>query len=242
MNHRYLVATGYFNRFESGLDWFWPIWWRNTMQATPAPERVLVIAMGGHKVEGAEGVWVKLDGDTQNKVGAPYPANQVMLCAAAMVAWLDECDLIYKEQDLLAFGPWVERMYAEIGDRKMIYGKFSNGFPWAQNSLCLIKHEWLLDFVRWFLTTEPVRADNIHETSAEAKFYEFAIANPHVAGFYSFGYDRERPFDINANVWSVQKLTAKELLKLRASGLITFEGEPPYKREFSNTQHPDVHE
>lgn len=239
---KYLVVSGYFNKPESGMDWFYPIWWRNTIEADVKPQKVCIISMGGHTIKDAPGDWINLVGDTvdSNTHGVyppKFPANQIVVCTGALLAWLNQCDLVYKEQDLLAFGPYIKQMYDEIGDRKMIYGRLK--MPWAANSLCLFKWDWCLEFVRWFLGTETQTSATPH-VSAEDKFFKFVQTNPELAGFYSFGYDRDRPFNITDKVWTAQKFTAKELILLREHGLISFDGEPPYKRQITNTRQHDV--
>lgn len=234
----YIVVTGYWNGAFSCLDWFYPIWWRNVQNLTPKPQKVFVVAQGGHRIEGAPGDWIHLQGNAQCIPGQDYPANQVVVCLGALLAWLNHTDLLYFEQDLLAFGPWMERLYREIGDKGMIMGYDKTCPEWGQNSLVLFKRHFLLDFVRWFLGTEPMTQERLHETQAEIKFTRFVRENPDKACFYDYGYDRERPFNIQDEVWNAQKFNDRDLIRLREAGLIAFEGEPPKRGAFTNTQHP----
>lgn len=238
----YIVVSGYFNEPDSGMDWFFPVWWRNVQQLRPPPSKVFIVAQGKHKLCDAPGEWICLDGDADLRQGNDYPANQVVVCMGALLAWLNDCDLLYFEQDLLAFGPWIDRLYKEIGDKGMIMGYDKNVTSWAQNSLVLFKRDFLLDFVRWYLGTEPATAENIHTTHAELKFGLFTREHPDRACFYEYGYDRERPFHATDEVWNAQKFTAHELKSLRDLGLVSFDGEPPHKAQISNVRHPDVTE
>jgi hypothetical protein len=236
---KYLITSGYFNKPGSGLDWFFPIWWENTMKANPKPEKAIVISQGGHSILNAPGEWIKLNGDMQDRLDLEYYApNQIAVCIGALLAWLEGCDFIYKEQDLLAFGPWVERLYSECGKKKMTFGFLRNNdgsnSGWAANSLTLIKHEFCFEFVRFFLGTEPVRESNIHSTSSESKFHRLARERPSDVSVYEFGYDRNRPFRIEDEVWTVQKLTGEELVFLKEKGLIDFTGNPPTNLQISN--------
>lgn len=137
----------------------------------------------------------------------------------AMAAYCAELDFIYKEQDCLAFGPWVETMYRDIGDGGMVFGgkmKTAPYMPCAQ-SLVLIKHEFIPHFVWRYL---GMGRDGVENNLPEHKFAAMLNSEPHHFKTLSFGYDRERPIDFDAKVWYAQKFTQKELDELKRRKMI----------------------
>lgn len=187
-----------------------------------SPERVLVLASGGHSVPNAPGQWIPLSGDLGhvhdlNNHRKPYHwcGWSMAFCTLAMLAYFDECDFVWKEQDVLAFGPYVERMYAEIGDAGMIFGK-AKCMP-AVQSLVLCKHEFIPEFVRLFLGTG---SEQIKANEGELKFMRLEQQNPGRFARYSFGCDRDRPLPINDPVWYAQHLNAAEMQQIVDAGLL----------------------
>jgi hypothetical protein len=229
----YSIVSGYHCRPNSGLDWFYPIWWENTLKGQPKANKIFVIAMSGCRIPGALGDWIHLDADAQlfKEHQTKVRINVLVICTGALLCWLNGDDMIYKEQDLLAFGPWTTRMYEELGTAKVTFGKYSpgSGHHIAQNSLMLIKHEFLLDYVKWNLEM----ADGNH-MDAERNHFILASNHPETARFYSFGYDRERPFNMDDPVWTAQKISIEELKMMRDRGLIDFDGEPRTDMQFTN--------
>ena len=146
----------------------------------------------------------------------------------AMLAYVNECDFIYKEQDSLCFGPYVDTMYSEIGSHSCIFG--SSVLMGSHASPMLIKHSFIPEFVRLYLGTP---AENKPDQIGEVKFARLQHEHPDQFCRYSFGVDRDRPFDVKAPVWTGQKFTRDELLQLRDAGLISF-NECPNPRVFSN--------
>jgi hypothetical protein len=231
---KYITGTGYFAKPNSGAEWFYRLWWDNIHKYSK-PERVFVVGMGGCSIPAAPGSWVEIDGDLGhvhdilNRIKPyPYCACGVALCILALIAYSNECDFVYHEQDALAFGPYVEKMYEEIGDGQLIMGK-QRGQPVA-NSIMLVKHSFLLEFVTSWLTSEPETSpDNI----GEHKFGRWAERNNKLR-FYSFGYDRDRPFNVDDPVWHAQKFNKEELELLKSKGLVDFDSIPDSISRFSN--------
>ena len=236
MDRKFIIVSGYFNPPNTGLEWFFPIWWENTIRNGVDPSLIYIIASGSHRVPNAPTNWISVNGDVGHcshlMAGLkPYPfcANTIAVCAGALLAYLSESDLIYKEQDLLAFGPWIDQMYEEIGDKKFIFGSQS-GMESA-NSLFLMKREFTLEFVKWYLGTDP---ENSPSAVAEAKFSNFQKQNPNDVCRYSFGYDRQRPYNTNDRVWYAQKFSGEELSQLMQLGLIGSQDIPKNHGKFSN--------
>ena len=226
----YLLGSGYFNRPGTNMDWFWPIWIDNTSKATGL-NKAVVISAGGTKAPTPLPDWVKLltlDGDLGHigdilagKKSFPFSSCTVEFCALALLAYVNNSDFIYKEQDMLAFGPWVETMYAACKGKQMVIGRGIRN-P-ANNSLFLIKHAFLPEFVRYYLGTTPEDTGYI----AEQKFKDLATSDPKNVGYYDFGYDKDRPFNHRDHVWCAQKLNGAELSLLRHVGLVSYATEAP---------------
>lgn len=140
------------------------------------------------------------------------------MLTGCLLAYQEEADMIFKEADCLAFGHWVDRLYTEIGDAGMICGhKNENGdaVGLTANSLCLIKHAFLLDFVREYLSIPEGDA----KIDPEAKFDIIAKKTGKIVQT-TMGCDRARPLPLGDEAWYAQKFTVDELGTLRAKGLI----------------------
>lgn len=187
-----------------------------------SPERVIVLASGNNTIKGAPGQWINMAGDLGhthdlNEHRKPYHwcGWSMAFCTLAMLAYFNESDFFFVEQDVLAFGPWVDRMYAEIGNKGMIFGS-ARVMP-AVQSLVLCKHDFIPTFVRLFLGTG---SEQLKENEGELKFARLANAHPDKFGRYSFGFDRDRPINMDDEVFYAQHWTGDELRQLRDKGLI----------------------
>lgn len=139
--------------------------------------------------------------------------------ALAMIAYCNESDFIYKEQDCLAFGPWIEQMYSDMGDRGMVFGRPMQSEPWmpCAQSLFLIRHRFILEFVMRYL---ELGTDADVTNLPEHKFVKLEAAHPQHYARLSFGYDRERPINFDDKVFYAQKLSPSELNELKKRNLL----------------------
>ncbi len=224
MTQRYFVGAGY-HEGRDGRDerGFFPLWLANTKKHAEPSSRVVVIADSG-AVPPFSGDYslVPLTGDLgyhvdllDGKKKHHFPGGPAVVLALAMIAYCDEADFIYKEQDLLWFGDCIGEMYRQLGDGGIIFGK-NEAFGVA-NSLMLVKHDYIPTFVRLYLGTLP---ENDESQLCERKFGELLKLYPRKWKQYDFGYDRDRPFDVKAPAWCVQQLTPEELALLKREGLI----------------------
>ena len=202
------------------------------------PERVVIFAMGGHILENVPGDWIKVNGNLghmseilNHSKPYPYCGNGIAIAMLALLAYSEECDFVYHEQDLLAFGPAVQKMYDEIGDAGLIMGR-QKSQPCA-NSFFMVRHFFIPRFVSWYLTSEP---ETSPETICEHKYARWQEANPKEIAYYSFGYDRDRPFNADDPVWCAQKFNAEELQLLKEKGLVNFDSIPEGVARFSNCE------
>jgi hypothetical protein len=125
-------------------------------------------------------------------------------------AYVNGVDFIYKEQDCLWFGDCIETMYNEIKDNGIIYG--NNKVMGVAQSLFLVKRDYIPSMIAELSTAND--ADVLPET-------KFAGASKGTK--FSFGYDRDRPFNIKDHCWYIQQITDIELQALKSENLINYE-------------------
>lgn len=230
--HRYLIGSGFFCNDEADPRWdFANIWLANTKKYAQ-PSRIIVISTNGSlplqgPFKAAEGCDViRLGGNLGHFMEIvnrqkPHKFSGWFgdLMALAMLAYCDEADLIYKEQDCLAFGPWVERMYADIGNAGVLFGYKHRSPPWqcCSQSLMLIRHRYLPDFVN-IITGSAHQAEP--GQLGEHKFEQFQQRWPDEWKHMTFGVDRERPLPLDDEVFYCQQLKPDELQALRDKGLV----------------------
>ena len=242
--HNYIIGTGYHSRHGALGDaqaWFYHLWLENTLRYTE-PLAIYVVGSGDGKRPDWTGwpvlpiYWLPILGDLGYcgdilSGRKPYHFAGAMMtwCTLAMIAYMNEADFLYKEQDVLAFGPYVEEMYSALGDKGWVFGNCR--LMGATSSFSLVRHKHIPEVVRLYLGTP---AENDPNQMPEAKFSRLQQAHPDLLCRYSFGVDRDRPFDVKAPVWYAQKFTREELLQLREAGLIEFDECPIVPGTFSN--------
>lgn len=224
---KYIIGTGYFATEEQAPakeHFFTRYWWENTQEYTQRDNPHVYIINGGGRYYGPPmGSWVNLDRnlghihhmihDAANFPG-PLCGWSMSVILLALIAYHNRCDLIYKEQDCLAFGPWVDRLYADCEGKNMVTGQCR--LMKIEQSLFLIKYEFLLEYVRQYLAFPISDAQHL----PEFKFDEM-IKNPrNKIGHLSFGYGRDRPIDYNDGVFYLQQITAQEIGDLENRGLL----------------------
>lgn len=192
------------------------------------PKRIIVIAAGGHHVSPrtlreCPADWIHLDGDLGhihhiNSGQKPFDWSgfTVTLCTLALLAYQDECDLIFCEQDMLAFGPWVETMYAEIGDAKVCYG--TGRMMKCFQSLMLIKHDYLPMFVATYMPAGAT--EKSRDAEGEVRMEKLTRDLPCHYKAFSFPYDRDRPINPDLPVFYVQQIQIEEMEMLKGRGLV----------------------
>lgn len=219
----YLLGTG---RYKVSPE-FEKIWDDNVPSVKPNAVVRLSINDGPVRVEDNRVNEVNLRGnlghvgDLLNR-SKPYDfcGWSASILALSLLAYNGEYDFIYKEQDCLAFGPWVEQVYADMGDGDMVFGRAMTSPPYMAcgQSLFLIRHSFIPHFVWQYIGQGPDgRVDNLPETKF-ARLEE--INSPGRIRRLSFGYDRERPINFNDRVWYGQKFTPQEMEELRKRCLI----------------------
>ena len=247
-DHQYIIGSGYHSHLGARGDamaWFFDELWMPNTEKYSDPYAIYVLATGDGLVPECRCnkhykqlplFWVDILGDIGH-CGAllngskPYHfcGCSASILTMAMIAYLNECDFIYKEQDVLMFGPCVETMYRELGDRGCIFGR-QRCMPCA-NSLMLVRHSYIPEFVRLYLATER---ENTPDGIAECKYARMQQQHPDQICYYSFGVDRDRPLDLDARAWYAQKFSPEELLAMRAAELVEFDSLPEGIDTFTN--------
>ena len=221
--NRYVICTGFFARPEDmdKAGKFFRVWYANTYRYSK-PDRVIVLANGGSHSIGAPGEWIHLGGNLGHAHDLSSGRKPHEMCGwsaalvtLAMIAYSDESDFVFKEGDCLAFGPWVERMYSEIGTRGMIFGD-NKRFACSQ-SLILIKHAFIPEFVRLYMAEG---SEQLKANECECKFKRMEMKRPDLFGRFSFPFDRDRPLNYDLDVWYSQQNTPEELAEMKRRGLI----------------------
>ncbi len=234
---KYVLISGYYEKTPA-LAWFHSCWW-DTLQrhAIPKPERIFIIASGKCSIKEPHGEWIRLTGDLghcddllSDRKPHFMPGCPAVWMAGAWLAYLNESDALFYEQDVLAFGNFVGRMYAELGDKDVIFGR--NKMQGAATSLFLVRHRYIPQFVADYLAEGP---ENVISRIPETKFCRMAERKPEHYCRYSFAYDKDRPFNPKDEVFFVQKCKPFELLWLESQGLISCDGMPKDVEAFSNT-------
>lgn len=221
--NNYIIGSGYFEH-SARMRWFYRIWAQNTLDHSSA-ERVYVICCG-RKPPVARGITVIPATGNLGHIGAIFrkennPNNHAYcgwsshMLTLAMIAYSNCTDFIYKEQDCLAFGNWVHQMYCDARGRMMVYGQCQ--LMGVAQSLFLVKHAFIPDFVRFYLNLSD---DRNRHMLPEHKFLAIHHAFRREVGRLSFGFDRDRPMDFEAPAFYAQKLTRTELQEMKDAGLI----------------------
>lgn len=223
----YIIGTGFFERNgHENAEWFYRLWWKNKKRYS-SPKRIFVMAHGGGSVSArtmreCPADWIHLDGDLGhihqiNNGTKPFDWSgfTIALATLCLLAYQDECDLFFAEQDMLAFGPWPATIYGDIKDAKVAYGK-GQMMPCFQ-SLMLIKHEYLPTFVATYV---PRGSEKNKGDEGERRMAKLIEQFPSDYQAFSFPFDRDRPLDLSLPVFYGQQFTMEELTALKNAGLL----------------------
>jgi hypothetical protein len=226
----YIIGSGYHWEFSRGADTFFRTWVENIAKLNPAPEKIIIITDSGARppidscmIPASLPVQaVYLNGDLGSCHALMHGIKKHAfagwtgaVCAAAMIAYCDEKDFLFFEQDVLAFGPIIEQMYAEIKGAGIIFGK-CDWMP-CEQSLFLVRHHYIPDFVRLFLGEGP---QYLEENLGEHIFLR--LAREHTKDWFQFEiqYGRNRPINFDDPIFYAQKWTPQEMEELRNRKLI----------------------
>jgi hypothetical protein len=119
-------------------------------------------------------------------------------------AYACNSDFIYKEQDCLWFGDTIiSQMYQDLGDTDIVMGTCK--LMGTANSLFLVPRNKILDVIASLIPTD-----------AKTLLPEDRFKRIPNSSRLSFGYDRDRPFDISKLPFYIQQVTDTELESLKS--------------------------
>ena len=241
---KYLLGSGFYGGSDRSTR-FVDHWKHALLRNTgPIPDRVVVLSVGNTTSGiGSRTMWIGKDfgiwptaeelhlngnlGHCEHLLNGHKPHRHTgwsgAIIALAMLAYNNETDFVFVEQDCIVRGPYIERMYSEIGDGQMIFGNltFPDGTlmqPCAQ-SLFLVRHAFIPEFVRGYLSLGDERRPG---QLTEHKFAQLEEMDRRSYRRFSFGYDRGRPAcgleACDDEVCYFQQLTDSEIATLVKKG------------------------
>ena len=194
----------------------------DNMRADPPPDKSVLLICGGEAPRADMSGWPNDTLAFDNNLGAwsdlvgwhGKPPLKTSLLSGftatmlelALLAYLNESDLIYKEQDVVIHGPWVRQLYADCGDRQCALARSST--RGCLNGLMLFKHAFIPCLVQDYLRFTFEKPE---EKTTEAILYEVMQLKPEAFSYLSFGSDCERPVPFDAPVWYMHASTHEEL-------------------------------
>lgn len=216
-----MIGTGYFDKGQWTRD-FAKLWMENLLRYTPKTKEVYVVCAGCEYPIKSDHI-ITIPGINLGHVGeyvdgkrngrfCGWSSSIMTLCSIAY--GLGE-DLIFLEQDCLAFGPWIERAYKDMEKAQFVFGaphKTSPYMPCSQ-ALFVIRHSFLTTFMEKYLTLPPDMF-----MLPEEKFLRIMEAHPSLCAHLSFGCDRERPIPYGDEVVYAQQLIPMEIDEFKKRG------------------------
>jgi hypothetical protein len=225
MSQRYIVGSGYIGG-DAGRGLFSLIWASNLERNPDCNACQVIIICSRNEFPPLHQEWIKLirlEGDLGHICRDNSHKHQIegwpmAVMTGAMLAYNDESDFIFIEQDCLPFGNFVSRMYEEIGEAGLIMGSLSHQ-PCAQ-SLFLVRHWFIPQFVHSYLGKKI----NERKLQGEQVFTQMEQEMPGKIKRFSFGFDRDRPPDgfesMKGKTWYVQQVSVDEVARLKDCGFI----------------------
>lgn len=223
---KFTLGSSYYEGGSQFRRTFHSYWLLNNSRMLVRPERTIVISEGGAAAPGDRDTLVLsgnlghvgqlLSGEKKNE----FAGWSASMCALAMLAYCNETDFIYKEEDCLAFGPWVDQMYSDMGSGSMVFGRKHTSAPWMQcsQSLFLVRHAFIPTMVSQYL---GLGKDGNKNMLGERKFEVLEERfTKDVVKRLSFGVDRCRPLPFDDKVWYAQQFKQQEVDELVKRRLI----------------------
>jgi hypothetical protein len=218
----YTIVTGYYGKDAYTADFF-EIWWENTHRFSE-PKDIFVINVNSDSCpEEKWGKWIDLsynlghvhDLDVNDYPNKKFCGWSMSFIMGAYLAYSNNTDFIYKEQDCLAFGDWVDELYSH--DKEIVVGQSIHADGQAlEQSLFLVRHSAILDFVNAYTNFGGNDAGRgyIRPESKFAKVLNQSFSNRFA--FTKMGYGRSKPKNFQESIdqgetFYIQKLTPEEI-------------------------------
>lgn len=225
VNRRYIIGTGYVdNSTQNGQprEELMKYWLRNNRD-TASPRAQFVMSMFGSTFHHPDVKEINVVGNLGHYTDLldgwkshTFSGAAVAILTLALVAYADESDFIYKEQDSLAFGPWIDHLYDAIGDDG---GACLGPYEPAPSgtALMLFRHWAIPTIVSRYLA---MRAENNAQSLVEHHFHEMAANDPVIFRYYTMGYDKRRPVNFDDRTFWLQQPTPEEIKTLKQKHLL----------------------
>lgn len=135
----------------------------------------------------------------------------------ALIAYSEQRDFIYVEQDCLVFGDWESQIIEEAKQYgwNATFGRCPSTIAACEQSLFWLHCQFIPEFVGRYMEIKSGDADMLPED----KFMTLLHALPGV-GQFSLPYGRTRPFDPERKSFYIQQVSETELNLLRSSNRI----------------------
>jgi hypothetical protein len=214
----YTIGTGYYDHPTSAS--LFKMWMANTKRFSQ-PSDIVVVNAAGRSREADGGTWLNMRRNyglaLKLEKGEKYCGWWLSFMLSALVAYHNGDDFIYKEQDCLAFGPWVDRLYTDAvrANTAAVVGQLKHEYQ-VEISLVLVRRRSVLMLIDRYLSIP----DTDFELRPELKFLYIMKNQPNLVSYMTMGCGRNRPIPYDASCFYAQKITEQELSELSSRGLL----------------------
>jgi len=199
------------------------VWMANTLKYA-RPAEIVVANAAGKCLQHLGGPWLNAKhnyGHVKKLAkGEKHGGWWLGFMLGALMCYCHRHDFIYKEQDCLAFGPWVGHLLgtAKNTGASVVIGRFTQHPYSIEQSLVLIKRHAILDFITEYLMLP--KPESLRAGRPEFKFLSIMKKRPKMVVFMQMGCGRDRPIPYEHKHFYAQHLTEPELLELRRRKLL----------------------
>lgn len=233
---RYTIITGYhdspFNQEGQDTVPFFRTWLSNTRDRFPDALDVYVMDTKPARLppESRDVRWLGMLNNPghvhhldHKLVDFPPRLCGWSLCfiTGALLAYYNNSDLLFKEQDCLAFGSVIDKAYEALGSAGVMTGSVEDSLGVGlEQSLVLMRRDFIPDFCSRLLA-HPRNDGGPNFLRPEAKWRELLQSGE--GALFPFGYGRRRPKALppDDEAWYIQKVTPDELRILREKGKVS---------------------
>jgi len=236
MEKKYTIVTGYWaNTGESYKKEFLDIWYDNTRKYS---KPIQIFALNPNSKEIPNNTSYDIDWinfkynlghvhmlDAGWGVDPKIGGWSMSFMLGCLLAYSNESDLIFKEQDALCFNGWIDKLYSDAETQNVsgIVGRIQDANGQAlEQSVFLIKREILLPFISAYSgLAQNDGGPGFLRPEGKFKYIMDHILKNNI-GYTSMGYGRSRPsngFDAKEDFY-IQKVTPKEMAQLTSLGLV----------------------
>jgi hypothetical protein len=153
----------------------------------------------GHYIQ----IWNKPDADPDGPMLCGWSISWII---PALIAYSENRDFVYIEQDCLCLGDWVGQLKSDIASTgaKVLIGSPSGG---QSSEVSLF---WMdRDYIPWAIREYMVRPGD-NKMLTEDKFWDLGQRSPRIVAFHSLGPGRNKPIPSDGAA-SVQYLNDQEI-------------------------------